>query len=504
MNTTGNTNSKVTILIVDDKPANIFVLHELLDNQDRELLSATNGNDALKLALNKNIDLIILDVQMPDMDGFEVARILKSSARTKEIPIIFASAEMKEHNSVMKGFEEGAVDYLSKPLNPEITKAKVSVLLKIQLQKRELLEKNKSLEKSALLINNSPDIIAIINPATFEFEEINNALTSLLGYSTEEIKRLPLTSFIHQDDMEAVKKLKDPGSQSLLFENRVHCKDKTEKWLQWNVIIKEEKWFVNARDITPQKIKDAEIRKLNSELQHNLEQLKSINSELEAFSYSVSHDLRSPLRAMNGYAKILQEDYGDKLDADAGQLLADIQKNALKMNGLIDDLLKFSKLGRKEMLKSEIDMSECVDKSLAEINNSTPHSAKIRVSELMSVYGDSALLTQVWINLISNAIKYSSKTKDPEIEIGSRREAGQFVYFIRDNGAGFDMAYADKLFGVFQRLHGPQEFEGTGIGLAIIQRIIKRHGGKVWAEGKVDEGATFYFSLPSEIPSDIH
>ncbi|MCW3085184.1 MAG: response regulator [Bacteroidetes bacterium] len=382
-------NYKTTILLVDDKPMNIFALKELLEKEGRTFLTSNNGADALKIALNEDIDLIILDVQMPGMDGFEVAQVLKSNKRTKDIPIIFASAEKKEQQSILKGFEEGAVDYLFKPLNPEITKGKVAVFLKIQMQKKELTEKNASLEKA-----------------------------------------------------------------------------------------------------------DERIRELNADLQKNLQQLEVINKELESFSYSVSHDLRAPLRALSGYSKILEEDYEATLDEEAKRLLDNIQQSAFKMGHLIDNLLEFSRLGKKEVKKTEIDMEELVQSVVRDVNSSFKHNATIKIYDLLNASGDYSLLTQVWFNLVSNAVKYSSKKNNPLVEIGCKREANGITYYVKDNGAGFEMKYADKLFGVFQRLHSNDEFEGIGIGLAIIQRVINKQGGKVWAEAKKEEGATFYFTLP--------
>jgi len=243
-------NNKAVILIVDDKPANILALENLLADKDRILLKATSGEEALKITLNKDVDLIILDVQMPGMDGFEVAQILKSNKRTKNIPIIFATAENKERKFMMKGYDEGAIDYLFKPLDPGIVKAKVTVLLKIQLQKKELVEKNLSLQKSALLINNSADIIGIIDPATFRIEEINNAFTTVLGYSPEEIKGTALTFFLSNEDRTLLQDLSGQAKDLLSFDTRIYCKDRSIKWLQWKVVVKDRKWFVNARDIT--------------------------------------------------------------------------------------------------------------------------------------------------------------------------------------------------------------------------------------------------------------
>jgi light-regulated signal transduction histidine kinase (bacteriophytochrome) len=195
---------------------------------------------------------------------------------------------------------------------------------------------------------------------------------------------------------------------------------------------------------------------------------------------------------------MLEEDCLDLNDNTKKSLKA-VQRNAEKMNRLIDDLLEFSKMGRKELVKSEVNVKELIQNTVTEISNSTNHKAEIRFGYIDSTFGDHSLLTQVWINLISNAIKYSAKKENPVVEIGSQRSENNIVYYVKDNGAGFSMDYVDKLFGVFQRLHKSDEFEGTGVGLAIVQRIITRHGGQVWAEAKVDEGATFYFSLPGNI-----
>ncbi len=226
------------------------------------------------------------------------------------------------------------------------------------------------------------------------------------------------------------------------------------------------------------------------------EQLQAVNKELEAFSYSVSHDLRAPLRAVNGYAKILQEDYAEKIDEDGISVLQAIMNNSKKMGVLIDDLLAFSRLGRKEIAASEINMNALVHVVRNEILNGDEKETEFKVEQLPPALGDQSLIRQVWVNLISNAIKYSQHKPRPLIEIGALSNGSAVEYYVKDNGAGFDMQYYDKLFGIFQRLHSQEEFEGTGIGLAIVQKIISRHNGTVRAEGKVNEGACFYFSLP--------
>ena len=227
-------------------------------------------------------------------------------------------------------------------------------------------------------------------------------------------------------------------------------------------------------------------------------QLQTITTELEVFSYSVSHDLRTPLRAINGYAKILLEDSADKLNIDAVNPVHVIIRSTKKMNEFIDDLLAFSRLGRKHIVTSDINMAALVNSVKADmLFGDIEQKIEFMCNELLPTKGDFGLIKQVWMNLISNAIKYSQHKSKIDIEIGSYDKDNHVVYYVKDKGVGFDMQYYDKLFGVFQRLHSDEEFEGAGIGLAIVQKIIHRHHGAVWAESKLHEGASFYFSLPN-------
>ena len=246
-------------------------------------------------------------------------------------------------------------------------------------------------------------------------------------------------------------------------------------------------------DITQKKVAEEENNTLNLELENRV---KERTEELESFSYSVSHDLRAPLRAVNGYARILEEDYSDKFDNEGIRILGEVQHNAKKMGILIDDLLSFSRLGKKEVRKTKIDMNELLTSVIVDLGTTDNPSVEIRFERLHSVMADQALIVQVITNLLSNAIKYSSKNKNAIVEIKSTHENNETIYTVKDNGVGFDMDYADKLFGVFQRLHSPEEFPGTGVGLAIVRRIIQKHEGRIWADAKLGEGATFYFSLP--------
>lgn len=245
--------------------------------------------------------------------------------------------------------------------------------------------------------------------------------------------------------------------------------------------------FATARDITAQRKQEMEIKTLNEELEQRI-------IELESFSYSVSHDLRAPLRAIDGFIAIFLAKYLDKVDEEGQRLLDNVRRNAEKMNALIDELLTLSRIGMKDIQISPINMKLQVQASIEDLNEMRGK-AQVRVKELKGAMGDVALIRQVLVNLISNAFKYSSKKTAPEIEIGSYSQDGENHYYVKDNGVGFDMEYANKLFGVFQRLHDSTEYHGTGVGLAIVKRIITRHGGRVWAKGKEGEGATFFFSL---------
>lgn len=238
---------------------------------------------------------------------------------------------------------------------------------------------------------------------------------------------------------------------------------------------------------------------LELKVKERTHQLKNTNEELESFSYSVSHDLRTPLRAIAGYTSLLREDYLDKLDDDGQKFLTIIDDETRRMGELIDDLLAFSRLSRKEKVGQNFSMNKLVRQCIEEVLQAHSGPApELEVKELPNVSGDPKLLQRVWINLIGNAIKYQPEGQKPNVVIGSEsHEKDQIVFYIKDNGVGFKMKYADKLFGVFQRLHSDEEFEGTGIGLALVRRIVNRHGGDVWADSEIGKGSTFYFSLPN-------
>ncbi|HYE97371.1 MAG TPA: ATP-binding protein [Planctomycetota bacterium] len=241
---------------------------------------------------------------------------------------------------------------------------------------------------------------------------------------------------------------------------------------------------------------EAELVMRARELQEANRRFEEANHDLEAFTYSVSHDLRAPLRAVDGYARMLAEDYGARLDDEGRRLLGVVTQGARRMGALIDDLLEFSRVGRTSLKRARVDVETMARAALAEVLSQNPErTVEARVGPMPPCHADPALLRQVFVNLLSNAVKYTRTRSPAVVEVGALTGGGTPVYFVRDNGVGFEQQYAPKLFGVFQRLHSADEFEGTGVGLALVRRVVERHGGRVWAEGRPDQGATFSFTI---------
>ena len=339
----------------------------------------------------------------------------------------------------------------------------------------------------------------------------NKAFSQMLGYTKKEIKDVNWRELTHPDDIkkndEITESILRGEKRSARWEKRYLSKTGEVIWVDISTTLQRDVndqplyFITTVVDITEKKGSEEKINQLNSELEKRVKertsQLEEANKELQAFAYSVSHDLKAPLRAINGFSQFIVEDYGSKLDEDGRRLLGLIRSNTQKMDQLITDILSLSRVTRGEHRVSKVDMTKMAISMLNEVvSPETQEKIRVKIGILPEIYADSTFIKLVWINLISNAVKFSSKEKISEINIGGYSENEFNIYYIKDNGVGFDPEYSSKLFGVFQRLHKTTEFEGTGVGLAIVQRIVHRHGGKVWAEGKVGKGATFYFSLP--------
>ena len=383
-------NAPVNILLVDDEARNLDALECILASPDYRLVRAQSADEALARLIAETFALLVLDIRMPGMTGLELAQVVKQRRKMRELPIIFLTAYYQEEDHVMLGYGAGAVDYLSKPCNPDILRSKVAVFV-------DLFRKSRALEA----------------------------------------------------------------------------------------------------EITERRAAEQRVRELNEQLAGRVAELGSANAELEAFSCSVSHDLRAPLRQVAGFVGSLRKASGSNIQPTAAEYLSLIESSVSRMGRLIDDLLEFSRMGRVEMMQQLVDLHGLLDQAIRLLRLET-HNRTIEwhIEPLPEVRGDPAMLRQVWTCLLDNALKFTRYCPCAQIEVGCKPLPGANVFHMRDNGVGFDPRFTDKLFGVFQRLHARTEFEGTGIGLANVRRIIHRHGGKTWAESRQGEGATIYFSLP--------
>lgn len=387
------------ILIVDDRSENLLALESILNNENYSLVTANSGREALRILLaDQDFHLIIMDVLMPEMDGFETAELICQREKLKNIPIIFLTALDIEEN-VYRGYKSGAIDYISKPIVPDLLRAKVHAFIELSIKTKRLVEQEEALRK------------------------INKNL---------------------------------------------------------------------HKEIRERKLSEKKVKELNKNLEMRLTELES----LDAFASSVSHDLLSPINNITGLAQLFLNNYAEGVDKRPLELVKMMLKSSEKMSCLIQNMLLFSRHVNTELATLELDMQKLVDEVIQEIRTDPANSiAKITIKDLPSALCDETMIKQVWANFISNALKYSRKVAQPEIEIGSFLKDKHRVYYIRDNGTGFDMKQYAKLFDPYKRLHNSRDFHGSGIGLSIVKRIVERHGGKVWAESEPGKGATFYFSL---------
>jgi PAS domain S-box-containing protein len=328
------------------------------------------------------------------------------------------------------------------------------------------------------------------------FKRLNPSWEGVLGYSQEELLSRPYVDFIHPEDRDATfaeaQKIA-AGQETIWFENRYRAKDGSYRWLTWTAAPSREKQIIYAaaRDNTDRKQAEEEIRRVNA-------QLAAANQELEAFTYSVSHDLRAPLRHIDGFSKLLLEGYETALGEDARRYLQRIRQGAVRMGQLIDELLNLSRVGRSQLSLKRTNLNSLVEDVLEGLKaEAQGRDIRWKINSLPPLRCDPGLLRQVFENLISNALKFTRPRPTAVIEVGKEVRSGQPVVFVRDNGVGFNMKHVAKLFGIFQRLHRQEDFEGTGVGLATVQRIIHKHGGQVWADAEPDKGATFFFTVRS-------
>ncbi|MEO8765391.1 MAG: PAS domain S-box protein [Ginsengibacter sp.] len=432
-------------------------------------------------AVGKNISLII-----PDRFITEEQSILQR----------ICNNEIIEHFETIRRKKNGQEFYVSLTVSPlKNSEGKITGVSKIV---RDITSGKRA---EAQLINSNKELVFQNSEKEKRAAELIIANKELVFQNSEKEKRAAELIVANKELVfQNGEKEKRAGELVISNEVLVFQNGEKEKRAAEVIVANKELAFQNLekeKRAAELIIANKELAFQNDEKEKRAIELEIVNRELESFSYSVSHDLRAPLRAINGFTQVLIEEYIDQFNEDAKGLLDVVVANSKKMGQLIDNLLEFSRVGKKPVTLANINIRALVDAVINELKATEPERVFIiSINPLENINGDRNMLKQVWINLISNAFKYTSKKQNAVIEIGSYRENDQCIYYVKDNGAGFDMQYYDKMFGVFQRLHSNNDFEGTGVGLAIILKIITKHNGKVWAEGRVDEGACFYISLP--------
>ena len=511
-----NTSKPLHLLIIEDCDDEAQLVVSLLSEGGYAVVSKrVETAEAMRAALDRGPwDIVISDYYMPQFDGLAALRLLRKNA--PNIPFIMVTGTLGEEVAagIMKA---GADDFLLKDKLARLGPVVERVLREAE-ERRQRKRTEEALrvseERFRQIAENIREVFWMADPQIQRMLYISPAYEEIWGRSWTDLYENPGSSLeaIHPEDRERVINELAVKKDGLPFDHeyRIVRPDGVIRWVRDRGFpVKDKTGQVSqyvgvAWDITDRKQAEEKVRNLNAELEQRVVQrtaeLEATNQELEAFSYSVSHDLRAPLRAISGYVNMLIEDNEKQLDEEGRRKLSLVRSEAVCMSRLIDDLLAFSRTGRQSMQLAEIDMCELAQKVFDECAAQAPgRNIRFKLHPLPPAQGDLALLHQVWVNLISNAIKYTRPKDLAAIEIGGRTEGGELLYYVKDNGVGFDMDYVQKLFGVFQRLHSSEEFEGTGVGLALVQRIIHRHDGRVWAEGKLNEGATFFFTLPRSV-----
>jgi len=414
----------MNVLIVDDKPENLYLLRTLLVAKGYEVTEAVNGEQALACAHQTPPDLIVSDILMPVMDGFALCRTWKADTRLKSIPFVFYTATYTEPKDKEFALNLGADLFLVKPQEIQVFLCEIEKVL--TTKEKQDQPKEHPIE---------------VNEEDF-YRQYNVRLVNKLEDKIEEI---------------AQKNRALASKELALYE-------------------------ANAR--------------LEKRVAQRTRELETVNKEMEAFNYSVSHDLRAPLRRIDGFSQALWEEYADQLGEQGQDYLQRICRAVGHMGELINGMLELSRLNHSELMRESVNLSALAEAEITRLREAEPdREVEVYIRPNVIVEGDRRLLGIVFDNLLDNAWKFTAKTIQPYIEFGVTEREGETAYFITDNGAGFDMQNVDKLFGAFQRLHTPEAFPGIGIGLASVARSIHRHGGRVWAEGEIDKGATFYFVL---------
>ncbi len=503
-------NSAIKILVVDDKPSNLRFLSKLLTAQGYQVYRAICGQLALNAAIVHCPNLILLDIRMPKMNGYEVCRRLKSTPETEQIPVIFLSV-LDDINNKLQAFKVGGVDYIAKPFQVEEILARIDNQVARQRLQQQLKEQNAQLQQSqsllASILNSSLDGVAAYAAVRNSQRDIIDFQWLLVNRAAEKISGQPFNEMVGKYLLAEDPQIRKSG----LFDLYVSVVETGETvdqeffyeddrdisaWLHIVAVKLDDGLAVTFRNITDRKLAQ-ELLEASLETQTRYaEELTRSNAELEQFAYVASHDLQAPLGTISGYAQLLERRCYNQLDSEGNKFIGNIVNSCTRMQALIDDLLEYSRVGRSQKSFDLIDCNLVFEDACANLQLAIrKNQASVTRGDLPRVIGDNFQLLQLFQNLIGNAIKYRS-SQPPLVVFGVSRQENNWVFSVQDNGIGIAKQHYQRVFQIFQRLHTQKEYSGTGIGLAICQRIVDRHGGRLWVESEPDRGSTFYFSIP--------
>jgi PAS domain S-box-containing protein len=558
---------RASVLLVNDRPDQLIALATVLDPLQENLVLARSGEEALRQLLHHEFAVVLLDVHMPSLDGFETASLIRQRGHSRTTPIIFITAYGQDDEQVTRSYSLGAVDFIQTPIIPEILRTKVGVFVQLYKKSEELRliteaqhqheleqaqEKLEAETKRNLFFVLSIDLLAVTGFDGY-FKQTNPAWEKILGWNEEELRSQTFLNFAHPEDREPTLKQLETlkqGTAITYFEQRFACKDGQYKWLGWTAAPSSADLliYIFARDITERRLADEQIRLLNCKLQARINEVTAVNRELESFSYSISHDLRAPLRSIQGFAEMLQTECGSALPAAGQDYAARLVRSAAYMDQLLADLLEYSRLGQLDLplapLRLEPVVAEVLESLAADME---AKGAQVDVQEpLVAVNAHPATLKRMLSNLITNALKFVPPGTRPHVRVWTEERRGadgsthpvpgpraetsaqhaewerrgpaeadghsfdlasalpRVRLWIADNGIGVAPDQHEKIFGLFQRVHRNESYPGTGIGLAIVRKGAERMSGQAGVESQVGQGSRFWVDLPAAAETTGH